>query len=54
MSLSLADVQLVMTHVPWILTFIEAIGNDDDKTDSNISFSAGLLGWVWSLLPWLR
>lgn len=39
-----ADVQLVMPHVPWILTFIESIGNDSDKSDGNISSAAGLLG----------
>ena len=41
-----ADVQLVMPHVAWMLTFIESIGNDDDKTDNNIASSAGLLGLV--------
>ena len=39
-----ADVQVIMPHVPWMLTFIESIGNDEDKTDGNIACSAGLLG----------
>ena len=34
----------MLPHVQWMLTFIEAIGNDDDKTDTNIASSAGLLG----------
>lgn len=39
-----AQVQLLAPHVPFILSFIGFIGNDDDHTDSNIAVAAGLLG----------
>ena len=39
-----ADVQLLWPHVPVILTLIESIGKDDDRSDATVSCSAGLLG----------
>ena len=40
----LAEVRLLALHVPFMLAFIEHVGNDDDHTDSNVAVAAGLLG----------
>ncbi|XP_019853838.1 PREDICTED: importin subunit beta-1 isoform X2 [Amphimedon queenslandica] len=39
-----SDIQLIVPHLPWILAFIEIIGNEQEKTDSVIAGAAGLLG----------
>lgn len=39
-----ADVRLLGPHVPFMITFIDVVGNDDDHTDSNVAVAAGLLG----------
>jgi importin subunit beta-1 len=39
-----SDVQQLIHHLPWMLTFIDNIGNDQHKSDSNIACAAGLLG----------
>lgn len=40
----IGDIQLIVPHLQWILTFIEIIGNEQEKTDSVIAGAAGLLG----------
>ena len=44
LSSSIANVQLLAPHVPFMLAFIGFVGNDDDHTDSNVAVAAGLLG----------
>ena len=46
----LANVQVLEAHVPWILTLIETIGNEEDKSENNIASAAGLLGYPLSTL----
>ncbi|XP_022105978.1 importin subunit beta-1-like isoform X2 [Acanthaster planci] len=36
--------EMVLTHVPFIVSFIEEIANDDDHTDGNVAACAGLIG----------
>ncbi|KAK8758874.1 hypothetical protein V5799_003493 [Amblyomma americanum] len=39
-----ADVQLLLPHVPHIISFISSIAIDSDHSDTNIASSAGLIG----------
>lgn len=39
-----ADLQLIVPHLQWILTFIDIVGNEQEKSDSVIACASGLLG----------
>ena len=39
------DVQLLLPHVPHILTFVTMIARDREKSDGTISAAAGLIGY---------
>ena len=38
------DVQLLMPHVPQMITFVTVIARDREKSDGTISAAAGLIG----------
>jgi len=40
------DVNLIMPHVPHILTFIEQIAADTEPSDAVIGATCGLIGFV--------
>lgn len=54
-----SDVNLLQPHVPHIISFIEHISMDEDKSDSNIAACCGLIGdlctaYTMSILPMLE
>jgi len=41
-----ADVNLIMPHVPHIMTFIEDIAADQEHSDAVVGATCGLIGFV--------
>ena len=39
-----ADVNLVTAHIPFILSFIEAVSEDTDHSDGIVAACSGLIG----------
>jgi len=44
-----ADVNLIMPHVPHIMTFIEQIAEDQEHPDAVVGATCGLIGLVESV-----
>jgi len=45
-SVCAADVNLIMPHVPHIMTFIEDIAADQEHSDAVVGATCGLIGFV--------
>jgi len=41
-----ADVNLIMPHVPHIITFVEQIAADPEHSDAVVGATCGLIGFV--------
>jgi len=45
-----ADVNLIMPHVPHVITFIEQIAADPEHSDAVVGATCGLIGFVIAFL----